>query len=72
MNKYQPKEQAGFRRNYITNTHLLKIRVLVKQSTEYNFEISLAFVDSQKAFYTFKHTGQLLIHLRMQKLTNDI
>lgn len=47
---YQPKEQAGFRKDFGTTDHLQTMRILMEKTTEYQMTIWLAFVDYQKAF----------------------
>ena len=51
---YQPKEQAGFRKNFGTNDHLHCIKGIIEKSIEYNRPLVLAFVDFRKAFDTIE------------------
>lgn len=50
LDNQQPREQAGFRKNFSTIDHLHTINQLIEKSNEYNFELHLAFVDYSKAF----------------------
>ncbi len=51
----QPPEQAGFRKNYSTLDHLHTINQIIEKSQEHGMDISLAFIDYNKAFYTLDH-----------------
>ena len=46
---HQPSEQAWFRAGYSTIDHLHVVNQLQEKANEYNFPISFAFVDYEKA-----------------------
>lgn len=49
---YQPKEQAGFRKDYSTVEHLQTMKTVIEKVTEYNIPLWVAFIDYKKAFDT--------------------
>ncbi|KIH63093.1 hypothetical protein ANCDUO_06612 [Ancylostoma duodenale] len=51
----QPREQAGFRRNYSTIDHLHAINELMERCSEYQIPLFIAFVDYEKAFDTVEN-----------------
>lgn len=51
----QPKEQAGFRRNFSTIDHIHVLRQILQKTKEYNKTFYIAFVDFNKAFDTLEH-----------------
>ncbi|PZC85214.1 hypothetical protein B5X24_HaOG202399 [Helicoverpa armigera] len=55
LEESQPKEQAGFRRNYSTIDHIHVLRQILQKYKEYNKTYYLAFVDYNKAFDTIEH-----------------
>ncbi|XKL63185.1 hypothetical protein PGB90_005549 [Kerria lacca] len=72
---YQPIEQVGFRSGYSTYDHLHVINQLLEKSHEYNFEISLAFIDYTKAFDSVRYPyliSALKNHGVHEKLLNII
>lgn len=50
LDLYQPREQAGFRRGFGTNDHLLVVKTIIEKCTEYKKPIVPIFVDYEKAF----------------------
>lgn len=46
----QPREQAGFRKNFSTVDHIHTLCQLKEKCQEYNIPLCLAFVDYEKAF----------------------
>ncbi|EYC25145.1 hypothetical protein Y032_0012g1725 [Ancylostoma ceylanicum] len=48
----QPREQAGFRKNYSTIDHLHAVNELIERSSEYKIPLYIAFIDYEKAFDT--------------------
>lgn len=60
LDSYQPREQAGFRRNFGTNDHLQVIKTLIEKCVEYNKPLILIFVDYEKAFDTVDQQKMLL------------
>ncbi|EYC04314.1 hypothetical protein Y032_0088g2137 [Ancylostoma ceylanicum] len=48
----QPREQAGFRKNYSTIDHLHAINELIERCSEYRMPLYIAFIDYEKAFDT--------------------
>ena len=65
LNQQQPREQAGFRKNYSTTDHLHSINQLIQKSNEYQLDVHLAFIDYTKAFDSLRH-GFLLTALLEQ------
>ncbi|EYC43695.1 hypothetical protein Y032_0483g2288 [Ancylostoma ceylanicum] len=48
----QPREQAGFRRNYSTIDHLHAINELIERCSEFRMPLYIAFIDYEKPFDT--------------------
>ncbi len=46
----QPREQAGFRKNYSTMDHIFTLTQLIERAREYKLPLCVAFVDYEKAF----------------------
>ncbi len=46
----QPREQAGFRKNYSTMDHIFALTQLIERAKEYKLPLCVAFVDYEKAF----------------------
>jgi hypothetical protein len=55
LEENQPKEQAGFRRNFSTIDHIHALRQILQKYKEYNKTYYLGFVDFNKAFDTLEH-----------------
>lgn len=51
----QPREQAGFRKNFSTIDHISVIKQIVEKCHEYGRQYYVAFVDYNKAFDSLKH-----------------
>lgn len=51
----QPKEQAGFRKDFSTLDHILTIKQIIEKYQEYHLPYYIAFVDYNKAFDSLKH-----------------
>lgn len=51
----QPREQAGFRKNFTTIDHLHTINQVIEKCNEYEQELYLAFIDYTKAFDSPDH-----------------
>jgi len=60
LEEQQPREQAGFRRNYSTidNLHTINQQIIEK-SDEYNQKLYLAFIDYKEAFDSIKHQSMI-------------
>ena len=58
------EEQAGFRNERPCTDHIATLRVIIKQSLEWNFPLDITFVDFEKAFNNVDHTAlwKLLAH----------
>jgi hypothetical protein len=50
LEENQSVEQAGFRRSFSTNDHLLVINQIVEKYTEFQKNLHIAFIDYSKAF----------------------
>lgn len=55
LDENQPKEQAGFRRDFSTIDHIHTIKQIIQKCNEYNITFYLTFVDYNKAFDSLKH-----------------
>nr|XP_032514272.1 uncharacterized protein LOC116767872 [Danaus plexippus plexippus] len=55
LDEFQPPEQAGFRKGFITVDHVHTVRQIVQKTEEYNQPLCLAFVDYEKAFDSIEH-----------------
>lgn len=55
LEENQPKEQAGFRRNFSTIDHIHAVRQILQKFREYNKIYYIGFVDFNKAFDTLEH-----------------
>lgn len=51
----QPKEQAGFRKDFSTVDHIHTIKQIIEKYQEYRLQYYIAFVDYNKAFDSLKH-----------------
>lgn len=56
LEENQPREQAGFRKNFSTIDHILVIKQITEKCQEYQMNYYIAFVDYNKAFDSLKHT----------------
>lgn len=65
LEENQPKEQAGFRRNFSTIDHIHTLRQILQKYKEYNKSYYLGFVDFNKAFDTLEH-GYIWDALKIQ------
>ncbi|GFO45798.1 retrovirus-related pol polyprotein from type-1 retrotransposable element r2 [Plakobranchus ocellatus] len=50
LDENQPREQAGFRKNFSTTDHLQALNQLIEKCNEYNLPLCLGFIDYEKAF----------------------
>ena len=55
LDENQPREQAGFRKNYSTTDHLQALNQTIEKSNEYNLPLYIGFIDYKKAFDTVEH-----------------
>jgi hypothetical protein len=64
----QSYDQAGFRRGFSTNDHLLVVNQLIEKHKEFNKNLHLAFIDYTKAFDSVE-IPQLLLSLESQNIS---
>ncbi|KHN80360.1 Retrovirus-related Pol polyprotein from type-1 retrotransposable element R2, partial [Toxocara canis] len=50
LDEQQPREQAGFRRNFSVVDHLFTINQILEKCNEYKLPLCIAFVDYERAF----------------------
>ena len=50
LDKHQPPSQAGFRKGYSVDDHLLALTLLLEKMHEYNLQIWAVSLDLNKAF----------------------
>lgn len=55
--KYQPPEQAGFRKNFSTTEHIHTIDSIIEKYEEHKRPLYLAFIDYAKAFDSISHNS---------------
>lgn len=55
--KFQPIEQAGFRRGFSTVDHIHSLEMLMEKFLEFNKSLYIVFIDYQKAFDTLLHSS---------------
>lgn len=55
--KFQPIEQAGFRRGFSTVDHIHSLEMVIEKYQEFNRPIYAVFIDYQKAFDTLLHSS---------------
>lgn len=55
--KYQPIEQAGFRRGFSTLDHIHSLEMLIEKYQEFNRPLYIVFIDYQKAFDSLLHSS---------------
>lgn len=55
--KYQPIEQAGFRRGFSTIDHIHSLEMLIEKYQEFKRPIYIVFIDYQKAFDSLFHSA---------------
>lgn len=69
LDEQQPKEQAGFRKNFSTIDNLFVINQIIEKSEEYGKNLYMAFIDYTKAFDSVKHNSVIssLIEQGMEK-----
>jgi hypothetical protein len=65
LESQQPREQAGFRRNFSTVDHIFTVRQIIENYTEYHKTLYLCFIDYSKAFDSISHQ-KLWIALKEQ------
>ena len=51
----QPREQAGFRKDFATTDHLHSINQVIEKSNEFNLPLCIAYIDYEKAFDSVEH-----------------
>lgn len=57
LEKCQPIEQAGFRRNYSTVDHIHSLELLIEKYQEFQRPLYIVFIDYQKAFDSILHSS---------------
>ncbi|GFN98158.1 endonuclease-reverse transcriptase [Plakobranchus ocellatus] len=57
LDENQPREQAGFRKNFSTTDHLQALNQLIEKCNEYNLPLCLGFIDYEKAFDPVDHAA---------------
>lgn len=57
LDENQPKEQAGFRKNFSTIDHIHTVKQIMEKYNEYNKPLYMAFIDYSKAFDSISHTA---------------
>ncbi|CAG5047221.1 unnamed protein product [Parnassius apollo] len=55
--KFQPLEQAGFRKNFSTIDHIHNLNLIIEKYIEHNRPLYLACIDYAKAFDSISHTS---------------
>jgi len=55
LDSFQPKEQAGFRKNFSTLDHIITINQVLEKTSEFKIETHLLFIDFRKVFDTVSH-----------------
>ncbi|GBP81972.1 LINE-1 reverse transcriptase homolog [Eumeta japonica] len=55
--KYQPVEQAGFRRGFSTVDHIHSLEMLIEKYQEFKRPLYIVFIDYQKAFDSLFHSS---------------
>lgn len=55
--KFQPIEQAGFRRGFSTVDHIHTLEMIIEKYQEFNRPLYTVFIDYQKAFDTLLHSA---------------
>lgn len=55
--KYQPIEQAGFRRGFSTVDHIHSLEMLIEKYQEFKRPLYIVFIDYQKAFDSLFHSS---------------
>ena len=55
LDENQPREQAGFRKDYSTTDHLQASNQIIEKSNEYNLPLCIAFIDYKKGFDTVEY-----------------
>ena len=55
LDEKQPREQAGFRKDYSTTDHLQALNQIIEKSNECNLPLCIGFIDYEKAFDTVEH-----------------
>ena len=53
----QPREQAGFRKGYLTVDYLQTINQLIEKWNRFNMPLCIGHIDYEKAFDTIEHTA---------------
>ena len=55
LHENQPREQAGFRKDYSTTDHLQALNQTIEKSNGYNLPLCIDFIDYEKALDTVEH-----------------
>ncbi len=55
LEENQNKEQAGFRKKFLTTDNIFVINQIIEKVIEYNFEVKFLFIDFNEAFDLVTH-----------------
>ncbi|XP_029639147.1 uncharacterized protein LOC115214163 [Octopus sinensis] len=65
LDEQQPREQAGFQKNYSTMDHIFALTQLLERANEYKLPLCVVFIDYEKAFDSVE-TNAVLNSLQRQ------
>ena len=74
LDRYQPREQAGFRKGFSSIDHLHALNNIIAASNEFNLEINVGYIDFEKAFDSVEHEAFLgtLTNIGVNQIYVDI
>ena len=50
VDENQPREEAAFRKGYLTSNHMQAINQIIEKSNEHNLPLCVGFIDYEKTF----------------------